>query len=62
MEMMTNTNKSVLPKGAGVVTRNLDIVLQEHNIHRQAYHTKSFVGNHCNKYLKVLVIIPIRVD
>ena len=40
-----------LPDGAGPVATNLDNVLQTHNIQRQKYHGKSFVGNDCNKYL-----------
>lgn len=35
------------------MAKNLDDVLKAHGIQRQAYHGKSFVGNHCNKYLEV---------
>ena len=36
----------------GPVTANLDSVLQRHNIKVQAYHGRSFVGNHCHAYLQ----------
>lgn len=44
--------KANLKPGSGPVTANLDTILQNHNIHRQKYHGKSFVGNDCNKYLQ----------
>ena len=31
---------------------NLDAVLNKHGIVRKAYHGRSFVGNHCKKYLQ----------
>ncbi len=34
------------------VSACLDETLQKHGIKRQAYHGKSFVGNHCHKYLR----------
>ncbi len=39
-------------KESGPVVCSLDKTLQKHNINRQAYHGKSFVGNHCHKYLQ----------
>ena len=36
---------------SGPVTQNLEASLQRHNIQRQKYHGKSFVGNDCHKYL-----------
>ena len=44
--------KQPLSVQAGPVVRNLDVVLQKHNIKVQAYHSRSFVGNHCHQYLK----------
>ena len=41
-----------LQVGCGPVSASLDDELQKHNIQRQAYHSKSFVGNHCHKYLQ----------
>ena len=42
-----------LPFGAGPVTSLLDDILQTIEVHRQAYHRRSFVGNHVHKCLKV---------
>ncbi len=38
--------------GHGPIAGSLDHILKRKKICRQAYHGKSFVGNHCNKYLK----------
>ena len=43
---------SNLKAGSGPVAASLDVTLQKHNIRRQKYHGKSFVGNDCNKYLQ----------
>ena len=43
---------SNLKAGSGPVAARLDVTLQKHNIQRQKYHGKSFVGNDCNKYLQ----------
>ena len=40
-----------LKNGTGPVASNLDVILNEHKIVRKAYHGRSFVGNHCKKYL-----------
>ena len=48
-----------LDKLSGPVTANLEKVLQQHNIKIQAYHSRSFVGNHCVKYLKDKVITDL---
>ncbi len=46
-------SKLMVPgKESGPVVRSLDKTLNKHGIHRQAYHGKSFVGNHCHKYLQ----------
>ena len=37
---------------SGPVVSAVQITLKHHNIVQQAYHSKSFVGNHCSKYLK----------
>lgn len=39
----------------GPVSSCLDPILCEHRIRPQAYHSRSFVGNHCHKYLKQTV-------
>ncbi|XP_064639457.1 uncharacterized protein LOC135495001 [Lineus longissimus] len=46
---------AVLHKGTGKVASELDVVLNRHNICRQAYHGKSLIGNHCAHYLKPVV-------
>ena len=38
-------------KRAGPIASSLDPVLNKHKITSQAYHSRSFVGNHCHKYL-----------
>lgn len=42
-----------LDQHCGPVVNHLDCVLQTHKIQVQAYHSRSFVGNHCAKYTKV---------
>ena len=44
---------------SGPVTANLDSVLKSNNIAVQAYHGRSFIGNHCHKYMKTQVIDSI---
>ena len=39
-----------------VCVEKLEEVLQTLNVKRQAYHGKSFVGNHVHKMLKVKII------
>ena len=46
-----------LPPLSGPVTSHLDIVLREHKICKQAYHGKSFIGNHCHACMKEETII-----
>ena len=45
-----------LPFRFGPVTASLDTTLKENKIAVQAYHGRSFVGNHCHKYLQPSVI------
>ena len=44
--------EAVLDKIAGPVTASLPPVLNKHNIVVQAFHSRSFTGNHCVKYLR----------
>ena len=44
------THKELKPR-AGPIASSLDPVLNKHKITPQAYHSRSFVGNHCDKYL-----------
>ena len=39
-----------LDLGMGPVANHIENVLQKHNIQRQKYHGKSFIGNDCHKY------------
>ena len=41
-----------LPCESGPIASHVDVLLSRHKICRQAYHSKSFTGNHCNKYLQ----------
>ena len=49
-------NNLSLKYGQGPFTSCLETVLLKHHIARQAYHGKSFIGNHCNKYLQENVL------
>ncbi|XP_066263806.1 uncharacterized protein [Branchiostoma lanceolatum] len=44
--------KSSVKMGQGPLTSELDDVLKEFRVERQAYHSKSFIGNHVNTMLK----------
>ena len=39
-------------EGLGMICLSLDQVLKKHNITPQKFHSRSFVGNHCHKYLQ----------
>ena len=41
-----------LKPGTGPVCSQLDEVLDRHAITPQAYHSRAFIGNHCNTYMK----------
>ena len=47
---------TVFPMLFGPITAGLDVVLKKHKIFTQAYHSRSFIGNHCHKYLTDPVI------
>ncbi|XP_038063036.1 uncharacterized protein LOC119733727 [Patiria miniata] len=42
-----------LPFGTGPIASSLDSALVKHNVCRQAYHGKAFVGNHVHKCCQV---------
>ena len=48
-----------LTPGSGPIVQHLETILQKHNIQRQKYHGKSFVGNDCHKYLSTWVYTDI---
>ncbi|XP_070549699.1 uncharacterized protein [Ptychodera flava] len=52
LEMQINTKQKALPKEAGYISRALDECLQALHVKRQAYHGKSFIGNHVDICLK----------
>lgn len=50
---------TVFSELCGPVTANLETILVTHNIVAQAYHSRSFIGNHCNRYLDEAVITDL---
>ena len=55
----TLLEEATLHKLSGPVTSHLDKVLQDNNIKVQAFHSRSFTGNHCQKYLQESTIDAI---
>ena len=43
----------------GPIVTELENVLQRKNVKHQAYHSSSFIGNHCHKILQVCFIYDI---
>ena len=39
----------------GPLVEGVQIVMKRHNIVQQSYHSRSFIGNHCSKYIKPCV-------
>ena len=54
-EELTMIPKIQIPVRSGPVSSCLDPILNDHRIRPQAYHSRSFVGNHCHKYLTDIV-------
>ncbi|XP_070548414.1 uncharacterized protein [Ptychodera flava] len=52
LETEINTKEKALPKEAGFVNRAIDNCLQTLHVKRQAYHGRSFIGNHVDICLK----------
>lgn len=46
-------------KSDAILTKQLDVVLKQMNVERQAYHGKSFIGNHVHTCCKVTQIPPL---
>ena len=46
-------------KDNGQLSVHLDEVLKKMNVERQAYHGKSFIGNHVHTCCKVTQILPL---
>ena len=49
---------AALDKSEGPLTKQLD-TLKEMNVERQAYHGKSFIGNHVDTCCKVISVFPL---
>ena len=54
-KIKTKKEEAELPIRSGPVTAHLDSVLKANHITPQAYHSRSFVGNHCHQYLQTSV-------
>ena len=52
-QISQSTKALKLNENVGNCANSLDSVLKKLNIERQAYHSLSFIGNHCHKLLKV---------
>ena len=50
---------AALDKSEGPLTKQLDTSLKEMNVERQAYHGKSFIGNHVHTCCKVISVFPL---
>ena len=50
-EDLLEDHSSEYPLMQGPLCASLENVLQQNRIVRQAYHSQSFIGNHCHKYL-----------
>ncbi|XP_071950201.1 uncharacterized protein [Antedon mediterranea] len=53
IESLTKCMENGLPFGTGPIVTSLERVLQKNRIQRQAYHGKSFIGNHVHKCCQV---------
>ena len=49
-------------KANGPLSVHLDEVLKKMNVERQAYHGKSFIGNHVHTCCKVTQILPLEKE
>ena len=45
-------DKNVLKSGTGPVANTIEQTLKKHKIESKAWHGGSFIGNHCDKYMK----------
>ena len=52
---IANFKMKSLSKGKGPICCKLEYILANHNIVPQAYHSRSFIGNHCHKYMTTQV-------
>lgn len=61
-ELENLTQTLPIKKSEGPCVKKLDETLNKLNVQRQAYHGKSFVGNHVHKMLKVIYISQISIS
>ena len=54
------TKAMKLNQNIGDCAKSLELVLKQLKVERQAYHSLSFIGNHCHKLLKVNYQVPKR--
>ena len=53
MASLATKYKTGLSRKEGPFVRNLDAALASFNVHREAYYSGTFVGNHVHRALKV---------
>ena len=58
-EQMEQKQQHELRSRSGPIASCLEPVLNRHNIVFQAYHGRSFIGNHCRKYIQETVITDL---
>ena len=51
-ERLTQLEGTELTFRSGPIDSSLDPILTKHRITPQAYHSRSFIGNHCHKYMR----------
>ncbi|XP_065668203.1 uncharacterized protein LOC136088423 [Hydra vulgaris] len=60
-ECNTLEKESILKKSEGPYTQQIEVILQQLKVQRQAYHGKSFIGNHKKCILRLCNSVPICV-
>ncbi|XP_065679210.1 uncharacterized protein LOC124815080 isoform X1 [Hydra vulgaris] len=58
-ELKALEKSSAFQKSEGPCTQQIEVILQKLNVQRQAYHGKSFIGNHVHKMLKEESILEL---
>ncbi|XP_065683659.1 uncharacterized protein LOC136096406 [Hydra vulgaris] len=58
-ELKALEKSSAFQKSEGPCTQQIEVILQKLNVQRQAYHEKSFIGNHVHKMLKEESILEL---
>ena len=55
LEAVVKSGKPKLNNQNGPLVQALEKALIRHKTMKQSYHSRSFVGNHCSKYIKTFV-------